>query len=420
MFAWLLLVSCVSLENGLAGPPGGEDASGPVDDGVEGIPGREVSERRDGPATPEDATLPPEDEDPDAEALYAEGTIHEFHLSIPDEGRAALALAPKEWVAGQFRAGRTTYDVAIRLKGTTTYRPLSGKAAFKIDFAEYDPEQRFHGRKRLTLNSMLQDSSMLHEHVSYWLYRHRGVPAPRHSFARVWVDGEYYGLYGVVETMDEQFLKRNFPDDDDGNLFEANLVDFVPGQAGGFEIEESPDLADPHAGLRAVIDDIAAAPPDRFFEALSRHFDVDVLLRMWAIDLASGNVDGYTRLRNNYMVYQAVNSGRWYITPWGHDQAMQWHRDVASYRELSGHLVQRCGEDPACASALTAAIEDLVVDWESGELAVLVSDVTSLVAPDCRADPRAEYGCDIGHVLPFVLERPASIRESLAEAAVED
>ncbi len=418
MFALLLHVACVSHENQLHGPAGPGGGAGPEE--VRGAPGREVSERQEGPRTPEDGELPPEEEDDDADALYAEGALHEFHITIPDDSRSSLAIAPKEWVPGTFRAGRHTYDVNVRLKGTTTFRPLSGKAAFKIDFTATDPEARFHGRKRLTLNSMLHDSSMLHEHVSYWLYRQRGVPAPRHAYARVWVDGDYYGLYGVVETMDEQWLKWAFPDDDDGNLFEANLADFEPGKADRYEVEESEDLATPTEDLAALIDAIAAAPAAHYLDVLSERFDIDVLMDMWAVDIVSGNVDGYTRLRNNYMVYEATMAGRWYMTPWGHDQAMQWHQGVAPYSDFGGHLVERCGEDPACSARLTQAIEELMVEWESGDLATVVSDATSLIAADCREDPRAEFACDVGHVLTFVLARPESVREDLEEAAAED
>ncbi len=410
----LHLLGCVASDAGLdGGPPGDDGGVESLEDGL--AHDMETWEERQ--TTPDGRPRPPEDTD--ADAFYAEGTLHDIHLSIPESGRASLALNPKGFVPGTFRYNGRTWPVEIRLKGTTTFRPLSGKAAFRVDFDNVDPDARFHGRKRLTLNSMLQDSSMLHEHVAYWLYRHRGVPAPRHTFARVWLDDELYGLYGVVETMDEQLLDRVLPDDEDGNLYEANLADFHVGDERKYELEETGGLAEPYLDLEALTAAIAAAPPAAYLDALDATFDLDALLRMMAIDIVSGNVDGYTRLRNNYMVYNAVESGRWYLLPWGHDQSFQWHQGVAPYTDLHGHLAERCGASPACTARLTTEIEALLVDWEDGAFATMVSDATSLVQADCGDDPRAELPCDAAHVLAFVLARPATVREDLAEANEE-
>ncbi len=418
----MLVIACVGPEVDLHEEPGGAGPGG-ADGGVE--PARDAPERPvrwlegDPTGTVDDAPWIDVPDDPEADAFYAEGTLHDIHLTLGEAGRAGLNANPRADVEATFRTGGHTWPVGVRLKGTTTFRTLSGKAAFKVDFHHIDPEGRFRGRKRLTLNSMLQDSSMLHEHAAYWLYRARGVPAPRHTFARVWVDEEYFGLYGVVETMDEQLLDQVFPDDDDGNLYEANLADFHVGEEHKYELEEADPLAVPYADLEALTATLAAAPATGFLDALDATFDRDSLLRMIAIDLVSGNVDGYSRLRNNYMAYNAVGAGRWYLMPWGHDQSMQWHESVAPFDKSVGYLLERCAADPACVSALTTQMEDLLVVWEDGAFAAMVSDATSLVQDECLADPRAEFACDSGHVLAFVLARPETVREDIADAAAE-
>jgi hypothetical protein len=409
------LFACVSTETSLV-----DDPLPPGPDAVESAgdaPTRSVQPYDGDRLDPDPLRDPqaPAPDDPDADAFYAEGTLHDIRLTLPDTSRASLALAPRVAVDATFATGGHAWPVGVRLKGTTTFRTLDGKPAFKVDFDHTDPEGRFRGRKRLTLNSMLQDSSMLHEHVSYWLYRHRGVPAPRHTFARVWVNSAYYGIYGVVETMDEQFLDTAFPDDDDGTLYEGNLSDFEVGHERQFEVEEAADTAVPYVDLEALTATLAAAPDDGFLAALDATFDLDALLRFLAIDLVSGNVDGYSRFRNNYLVYHAVLAGRWYLVPWGHDQAMQWHRAVGPYEGMQGHLLQRCGVDPACAERLTTEIQELMVEWEDGPFIQMVSDTTSLIQRECAADPRAELPCDASHVLAFVLARPETVRAELAE-----
>ena len=55
--------------------------------------------------------------------------------------------------------------------------------------------QRFLGLKKLTLNNMVQDASMVHEGLAYRAFRAVGVPAPRTGYAFVRLNGSAYGVY---------------------------------------------------------------------------------------------------------------------------------------------------------------------------------------------------------------------------------
>ena len=88
-------------------------------------------------------------------------------------------------------------NVGVRQKGSYTRR--FEKLSMKIKFDAFVEGQTFMGLKRLTLNAMMQDFSMLHETTAYKLYRSAGIPAPRTGYARVKLDGAYLGLYVNVE-----------------------------------------------------------------------------------------------------------------------------------------------------------------------------------------------------------------------------
>ena len=97
-------------------------------------------------------------------------------------------------------AGGTTYgplSVTLKLKGNSSFRDLDHKAAFKIKLAKGQP---LLGLKKLTLNNMVQDGSMVHETLAYQTFRAAGVPAPRTGYAFVRVNGEPYGVYLNLET----------------------------------------------------------------------------------------------------------------------------------------------------------------------------------------------------------------------------
>ncbi len=404
---------------GPGGAPLPEDVGGfaaPVDaDDVEEVPGNHRQYRddltwRDGTRDAVGrAVLPDDVGDALADAFFAEGTLHELRLSLPSG--AATRLAQKDWVGATLSTDEGDWDVNVRLKGTTSYRDLTGKAAFRMDFNDEDPTRSYHGLRRLTLNNMMQDSSMLHEHVVYWLYRHRGVPAPRHTYAKLWVDGTYYGLYGVTETADEQLLARLFGKDNNGNLYEGNVSDFYAWKTKHFGLEETDELYPPYEDIDEVIAALDASTPDTHLATLDRLFDLDLLLRMWAIELVTTNVDGYVDFANNYLVYHGEET--WYMLPWSNDQCLEWYRDVDDFSDTEGRLVLMCRESPECRARLDQEMLDLVDDWETSDMLRFAEAATALVEPLCQSDPRKEKLCDTEHVARFVRDRPATVRERL-------
>ncbi len=172
------------------------------------------------------------DLDGDPEALYRGDVLPQFSLTIGEAAMADLPISQQDdspEVHADFAFRGEISDVGLSLKGHSSFRPISEKAAFKIDFAEWDDAGSLHGIRRLTLNNMVSDQSKLAEELGYALYELAGLPAARHGFACLEVNGEDYGLYGVVETMDEQFVARAFQDPS-GTLYEANAqADFFPG-----------------------------------------------------------------------------------------------------------------------------------------------------------------------------------------------
>ena len=131
-------------------------------------------------------------------------------------------------------------DVGIRLKGGVgSFRPLTKKAAFKVKFDEYVEGQTLLGLKKLTLNNMVQDPSMIHETLGLRGRFARRACRPRgRATPTCAVNGEDYGLYLDVETLDKVSLPRLFASTQ--HLYEAGLrrSTCVPGRRGAYEIDE--------------------------------------------------------------------------------------------------------------------------------------------------------------------------------------
>src|SRR3954453_8935669 len=158
-------------------------------------------------------------EDP-AASMYRPGVVNVIQLTLPEASYKALQGSPEgEYQPGTFSMAETDgtpdgigeysepLEVQIRLKGSGSFRPLGQKAAFKIKFAKKAP---FRGLRKMTVNNMVQDISMVHEALSYRLFHALGVPAPRTSYAEVWVNGVNYGLHTNIESLDKVALEKRF------------------------------------------------------------------------------------------------------------------------------------------------------------------------------------------------------------------
>ncbi|MBM4389670.1 MAG: CotH kinase family protein [Deltaproteobacteria bacterium] len=350
----------------------------------------------------------------DGNFLYTTDHILDFGIALDEAAIAALAADSSEDVVATFTYEDESYEVGLHLKGSPSgsFRTLDGKAALKVDFHQWDREQEFHGVRRLTLNNMIQDSTMSHEHAAYRLFAEEGVVAPRHGYARVTVNGEWFGLYGIVETADEQFVNRHWPGDDEGHLYEGGYgSDLYEWAVEAFEMKEG-DEAD-RADLAALVEEVESCGEGEILPLLERNFDVDALLAAWAVELAIADPDGYTTLANNYLLYYAPVAAQWTMIPWGPDQGFEGAAPI--FTEMTGRLVEMCVADADCTEALRVATLAAVDTWESSGLGDFVNGETARIEADCRADPRSEWG-DIGcrdaqaALREWVSARPAAIR----------
>ena len=104
--------------------------------------------------------------------------------------------------------GQKVANVGIRSRGRGSRN--AHKPGLKVDFDRYATGQKFLGLKSLVLDNLAQDPSGIHETVSMAFYARLGIPTPREAHVRLYVRGEYIGLYALIESVDKDFLKRVF------------------------------------------------------------------------------------------------------------------------------------------------------------------------------------------------------------------
>jgi CotH kinase protein len=350
-----------------------------------------------------------------------------------------------------YRAGAVTVDgqtfegVGVRIKGGCgSSRDFSQKPSLKINLSWDDPDvdgcpegRRFLGQRTLTLNNGVQDPSAKHEMMGYRLYRAAGVPAPRVAHAWVRVNGQDYGLYQLVETIDRRFLSRFF-ENNDGMMYEAAywcdlLAENVPTEetesASCFEREFTPNVCDGETQVGAdpmtwqplhdFVADLDVLAGD-YYPSVRDRVAFDTLLSMWAVDAVIAHWDGYGYIIiNNYRVYHDPSSDLWSILPWGIDQTFEMGGDLNPW-DATARLITSCMNDPECDAQFAARLAEVVTLFESMDFASESAALHERLAPYVEADPRKEYTTSDWHqrqqdLLGWIAWRPGRVRELLTD-----
>jgi hypothetical protein len=357
-----------------------------------------------------------EDAPASADAVLFGEAITPLDIELSDEARSALYRSPETDVPAVLRFGAHRFDVAVHLKGRTSFRSLDGKPSLVVDAGEFTPGGTFGGRRRFVLQNMIQDGSMLAEHVVYRLAREAGIPASRHGYVALTLDGRYRGLYGVIEAMDEEFVESRFALDQ-GNLYEGGWgADLWPGRDDNFELQEpGRDLVSPE-DIRRLIE-VTHAEPD-VNVLLDDCFDADGTLATVALELVTGQADGYVRYANNYLLYAAPEpegrcGARWTLLPWAPDQAFRVDDVLPS--SAAGRLAQRCIDDSDCMERIREAVGRLEEAWTSANLPTYAAETRARIGEACERDPLRELRCASKQeqVLEWLRGRSEAIRNAL-------
>lgn len=215
--------------------------------------------------------------------------------------------------------GQRYEDVAVRKKGYLGSLSAD-RPSIKLNLDRDGRGLEHIGLDEITLNNDRQDPSHSHQCLAYGAFAAAGLPASRCGLAHVVVNGEDLGTYTNVEPLGKPMLARFF-DDNDGNLYEGQIVDFNAEQVDLFQLktnEEENDRGDLERLVAALDGDDAG-----LVERLSAVLDLDAFRSFWALETLIQHWDGYAGNANNFYVYHDPGSDRFVFLPWGTDGAFQ-------------------------------------------------------------------------------------------------
>lgn len=257
--------------------------------------------------------------------IFEKDSVIDINVDIDEADLSDIRNYPKN---EEYHSADITVDgikvenAGIRTKGNMTLNSVansdSDRYSYRIKFNKYVKGNRLIGLDELCLNSGYSDPSYMREYLHYEALRSLGMNVPETVFARVYINGEYAGLYFAVEGIGDTFLEGNFGETyKDGNLYKMD-------EGSTLEYKENEDYsyADLKSGDDENLDDFK-----KFVKELNGMtdgekgdiediLDVDSALKYIASNTVLCNYDSYNgNMHHNYYLYEDEN-GVFTVIPW--------------------------------------------------------------------------------------------------------
>jgi len=218
--------------------------------------------------------------------------------------------------------------IAVRLRGNTSL--LSFKKSFKVDLNAFIPGQKYADLEKLNLNANQNDPSLLRAGLSWNILRRMGLAGSRTSHVKLMLNGEYMGAYVNTEHLDEEFVEEYY-DKDEGNFYKClwpATLEYISQNPDDYKFEvngrraydlKTNDEQDDYSDIAGFIEVLNNTSDAELPCALEREFNVADFLKVQALDVVSGNWDGYAGNKNNFYLYHNPQTGLFDYIPYDLD-----------------------------------------------------------------------------------------------------
>ena len=381
--------------------------------------------------------------------FYEPAVVQTVHLDIADEAwqRMHDGLPERIHVPATFGWRDIKVErVAVRFKGNSSSQPeQQHKRSFLIKFNEFEDGQRFLGLRRVSLDNGVQFGSLFSEPIVTEILRDLGVKSHRANYARLYLNGEFHGIYVNVERIDETFVEQFLPDRK-GSLFKVDS-----GGPGGdlqfigddpeeyrkvFELKSKAAEED----LKELVEFIRTVNrplEDGGDSDLATAMDLDSFLKVMPVMLFAGAFDQLTGWNpHNYYLYRDRKQDKWLYMPWdldvGFSEIAFEHIQVladwnAAWPVPGGSprpLLEKIVSDPVLLERYRASATAVLEKYfEPGSLSQKFDAKYALIKEDLARDPfpqkrvtsprDEDYGSILESQKKFVRKRYAAAKQQL-------
>ena len=192
------------------------------------------------------------------------------------------------------------------------YARSNEKVGFNIKL-----DKKLFGRKNIRLRPDDGDKSHLRSKLACDIANRMGVPSIQGTFARLYMNGEYWGLYVLLDSLKTSWVKNTFnPSGDEVTTF------FQCKHTGmNFEIgttEKCFNANDDYDNtlLERFVEDVNNCKTAAELEEI---MDVEVFLKYMAFEWLIGSFDHFLVNGHNFYLYKRETDGKWLIIEHDYD-----------------------------------------------------------------------------------------------------
>lgn len=299
----------------------------------------------------------------------------------------------------------TVENVGFRLRGNTSREAY--KKSFKIAINSFVSGTKYKGLKKINLNGEHNDPSIARSKLNWDLLRENKLPSTRVAHSEFYINNEYKGLYINVEHINDDFLKLRYGNKN-GNLYKclwpANLnyistnsedYKFESNGRRTYDLKNNLDLDD-YSDLSNFIDVLNNTANDDLYCELSKVFDVEDFLEILAIDVLTGNWDGYSFNKNNYYLYHNTETDRIQYIPYDLDNTLgiDWFNEDWTQKNIYEWsnswdylpLYERIMDNSEMKGIFTFYVNDIIDQISASDYPDVIDDLRDLIAPFAATD----------------------------------
>jgi len=229
------------------------------------------------------------------------------------------------------------YNCGVRYIGSPFHRGGNDYTGYKVTF---NADQKFHGTR---LHARVDDNpgGPYHDRLSYGIQARMGLPNCQQEWVFVRFNGTSHGVWEDTQPPGRLYLRRYYPGDDDGYLFElddrfvftnnddTNLANFNIATTTfewfgsdkdvyrhNYEIRNH-DNDDDYTSIIAMLDVMNNTPLSQYDEEIAKIINVEEWFKVFAIRAAISDWDffAFTRGKNAYL-YWPLERGKWDVLAW--------------------------------------------------------------------------------------------------------
>ena len=263
----------------------------------------------------------------DGDELFNDNVLHEIRFESMDTN---IFIQTKDYQRVKIIVdGNTVDSIGVKRKGNISGYSTTNKYGLKIKTNKYVSGKEYDGTKEFTLHMNYQDPSMLREKLNYELADELGLYSLRTSFAKVYLNDVYWGLYTVVEGKDEMYKQvfnnrgmdaiESFDFGDMCHLFSDPTEYDVDNNSNGFPYYqlENGDANTAWINFEEMLDKANNTPNSSYISEVSNYLNLEDFFKYQALNVYLMNMDSYLAFKGNQIYVYDTTAQIWQVTPWG-------------------------------------------------------------------------------------------------------